>query len=541
MDDLDERIAAVLDGTADAAVAADLVARLRDDAEVRRRWWAEVALRSHLRQELAAARSQASGRRLVVGRRRGRQRSRSSFRVWPALAALAALVIVGVGLWRMSVPTGPVPALFATEVGVEASGDRDLVLADGTRLVLRGARWRLDRADGARLTLFSGRLEAEVRPRPSDAPLVVATPHGDAVVVGTRLRLSSDDGATLLRVDHGVVRFAGAEVAAGQARLAGPWGACARTIVVDAERGPTLAEAAATLGPDEALILGPGVHRRGGDDRSLARITVAGAAGRPARIVAEPGTRPVLSAAAWDVLRVAGNHAEIRGLRFVGAASGEGNGLVLVEGADLAIRDCRFEGFGGDGMNTHRIDGLRIASCRFIGNGARSTFGQGGLSIFLGEGTGETVLTDLVCVDNRTGPVNRATGTATGGHGLLLGHDGGDRITASVRIEECLIAGNQGPGLTINDLPLVALRDCRLLANGSGPVGELRAQISATGDAVLRLSSCVLAADAGSGLLRIWDPARLEAATDCRVWGDVPPGPGFTALSAPPTWAMPEP
>ena len=108
-------------------------------------------------------------------------------------------------------------------------------------------------------------------------------------------------------------------------------------------------------------------------------------------------------------------------------------------------------------------------------------------------------------------------------------------------VEACLVAGNQGPGLTINGLPTVILQDCRVLANGTGPVDALRAQVTASGGTSLRLASCVLASTAGNDLLRVWDPARVVSASDCAVWGGAPPGPGFTALATQPTWAVPAP
>ncbi|HVE42832.1 MAG TPA: FecR family protein, partial [Planctomycetota bacterium] len=63
---------------------------------------------------------------------------------------------------------------------------------------------------GKRLLLTRGRIRADVTKQPKDQPLVFATPHGDAKVVGTSLRLIVDPDAkkeTRLEVEEGKVEL----------------------------------------------------------------------------------------------------------------------------------------------------------------------------------------------------------------------------------------------------------------------------------------------------------------------------------------------
>lgn len=524
----------VFDGTADAAERRLLADRLAADPALRRAWWAEVAWRSHLREELTALRGEESGRRLVARRRAAPVRRRPTFRLLLPLAAAAAVVLAVTGWLLTSAPSAP-PAPAVVSLAGSFTGSGELRLADGSLLRFAQADYRVEDVEGSRITLRSGQVAAEVAPRDAGRPLVIATPHGETVVVGTRFTLAVDAGATLLQVMEGSVRFAGRPVAAGEALLAGAWGVAARTVVIAPESGPTLAEACRRLGPGEAVILAAGEHTRGGDADALAQVIASASATQPARIRNAPGARPILRGRGWDVMRASGQHLEISGLDFAGTAGGEGNGLVLAQGAGLHIADCRFTGFGGDGLNAHGIDGLVIEDCAASGNGGRSAFGQGGISIFRGPGAADTILRRLRLAGNRTGSINQATGTPTGGHGLWLGRDAGKRPGGVVRVEACVISGNQGPGLALVDSGVVEVRDCRFIGNGSGPVGELRAQLTASGDSQLDLAGTVLASDPGAALLRLWPPAAVLRSGDNRVWGGGPPGPGFTPLSAAPS------
>jgi ferric-dicitrate binding protein FerR (iron transport regulator) len=82
---------------------------------------------------------------------------------------------------------------------------------------------------GKRIRLRSGALTAEVTKQPAGRPFVVITPHGEARVVGTSLRLSVDAGSTRLEVTEGRVRLQRTdrktvEVAAGHFAIASAGG-----------------------------------------------------------------------------------------------------------------------------------------------------------------------------------------------------------------------------------------------------------------------------------------------------------------------------
>jgi len=67
-----------------------------------------------------------------------------------------------------------------------------------------------DAEDGKLVVLTKGTLSADVRPQPAGRPLVFATPHGEARVVGTTLSLRVDPDAkkgTRLQVDTGKVEL----------------------------------------------------------------------------------------------------------------------------------------------------------------------------------------------------------------------------------------------------------------------------------------------------------------------------------------------
>jgi len=117
------------------------------------------------------------------------------------------------------------------ETGV-AGGHVVLKFADGTRVELgpRGAIGELAGAGsrGKRVFVEAGTVRAEVAEQPKDHPMVFATPHGEATVLGTTLRLVVDPDpkvGTRLEVLEGKVRLknlAGrtAEVTAGHSAVA---------------------------------------------------------------------------------------------------------------------------------------------------------------------------------------------------------------------------------------------------------------------------------------------------------------------------------
>lgn len=103
--------------------------------------------------------------------------------------------------------------------------------ADGTRVELAGETSVRDARDhdpkGKGLFVAKGAVAAVVSKQPADRPMVIATPHGEARVVGTTLRVIVA-AATRVEVREGRVRVVrsadgrGADVSSGQYALAGP-------------------------------------------------------------------------------------------------------------------------------------------------------------------------------------------------------------------------------------------------------------------------------------------------------------------------------
>jgi len=86
---------------------------------------------------------------------------------------------------------------------------------DGTRVHLLGDTEIRDilevlGARGKRLSVAAGTIDADVQEQPKEKPLVIGTPHGEAKVVGTTLRLIVDTtgkGSTRLEVKEGKVQL----------------------------------------------------------------------------------------------------------------------------------------------------------------------------------------------------------------------------------------------------------------------------------------------------------------------------------------------
>lgn len=99
-------------------------------------------------------------------------------------------------------------------VVVSPEGSGELAYEDATRLSLEGgtelrleARTELAGENSKTLELIAGTLTAEVSPQPEEQPLVVKTPHAQAVVRGTRFVLNSGERLTRLEVTEGRVDF----------------------------------------------------------------------------------------------------------------------------------------------------------------------------------------------------------------------------------------------------------------------------------------------------------------------------------------------
>jgi hypothetical protein len=128
--------------------------------------------------------------------------------------------------------------------GLETVGENSRIVfkfvADKTRLDLRGESVIREVSEGEkgppgppgpgkRFMLARGMLTAEVAKQPANQPLVIKSPHAEAVVLGTVLRMTVDPvdkGATRLEVVEGRVRFTRSsdrkvlEVSAGHAAVA---------------------------------------------------------------------------------------------------------------------------------------------------------------------------------------------------------------------------------------------------------------------------------------------------------------------------------
>ena len=168
-------------------------------------------------------------------------RRRGVFRWWMAgLAAAAAAAAIVV--W-VSLPTDAPrleEAVRVTMGGREAvAGDAispgdeihvgesaRIVFSDGTRLALRrGTRSTVE--SDTRIRVLRGTAEATVTPRAEARMLVFVTPHGEARVLGTTLRLEVAAASTRLDVEQGKVRFTrpdgqAANVTGGQYVVAAP-------------------------------------------------------------------------------------------------------------------------------------------------------------------------------------------------------------------------------------------------------------------------------------------------------------------------------
>lgn len=131
----------------------------------------------------------------------------------PPKALVAAGTVTRVS-GEVTVPAGPVKVgqkLYAGQ-SLDSAGAKSAVqfqFADGTRVDLGADTTLSDIADarGKRLVLARGVLSADVTKQPADLPLVVATPHGEAKVLGTVFRLSVEPTATRLDVKEGKVRM----------------------------------------------------------------------------------------------------------------------------------------------------------------------------------------------------------------------------------------------------------------------------------------------------------------------------------------------
>jgi ferric-dicitrate binding protein FerR (iron transport regulator) len=229
-------------GLADAADEAVLAELLRNPAQ--RRAFARQA-------RIAAALARQTEVVLTSPRRLHRPPARIRRRpfVWALAASLLAAIGLAVVLLQPRLADTTARLLVASDgsrgksvtgnmreihAGVQLEAGETVIAGRGSvTLTLAHAAARFDLAAGTRLRLptaesdrgplrldlDSGRIQAEVAPRPADAALSITTPQGRAEVVGTRFVLTTDAGSTRLDVTAGTVRLSAAE---GSSLLVGP-------------------------------------------------------------------------------------------------------------------------------------------------------------------------------------------------------------------------------------------------------------------------------------------------------------------------------
>jgi hypothetical protein len=97
---------------------------------------------------------------------------------------------------------------------LETADDQSVAVVrylDGTRIEVRGSSRLQDLGDGAGRRVFvTGVIASQIAPQPKDRPMIFVTPHGEAKVLGTSLRLVVDPDpkkGTRLEVEEGKVEF----------------------------------------------------------------------------------------------------------------------------------------------------------------------------------------------------------------------------------------------------------------------------------------------------------------------------------------------
>jgi hypothetical protein len=217
------------------------------------------------------------------------------------------------------------------------------------------------KARGRRVQLARGTVAAVVSRQPADQPMSIVTPHGEARVLGTALRLSvrpDGKGSTQLEVTEGRVRFTrsrdgkSADVAAGQA-LVVPGDAewiPVRAVVPDeivlsarqarlvGEEWKVVADRRAAGGALEAQGTAAGVADHVSKRPSYAEFTFWASAEREYRVWIRGASQPTGDPWTRDFLTVASAGAEFnQKCRFFGTSG---------ETAFLVAGFSKFSGFG---------------------------------------------------------------------------------------------------------------------------------------------------------------------------------------------------
>lgn len=131
---------------------------------------------------------------------------------------------------------------------VRATGSAAFAFADGTRLDF-GADTRATLVSARRVSIARGTVEARVAPRGKEEAFVLATPHGEALVLGTTLRLAVGSSSTLLEVREGKVRLTRSDRSAVEV-TSGHYAVAAAGVELSARRISRGAEVAARMAPN---------------------------------------------------------------------------------------------------------------------------------------------------------------------------------------------------------------------------------------------------------------------------------------------------
>ncbi len=224
------KVAAVIEdfcsGSHEEALAAErhLDRLLADDPAARAMLASQYRMHARLRAMHAPPRDCAAAVCRILKRRR---RVRRALIVTVTMAA-ALLIAVG-SLMALRPTRTPAAAAWGTVTAVRgpvhhdgqaaeagrpvAASESLVVAAEASVVLLDAAGARLTLTESARATLRPdglrlerGRLDAEVPPRPPGHPLIIATPHADYEVLGTRFTVRVTDDWSHLTVQAGRVR-----------------------------------------------------------------------------------------------------------------------------------------------------------------------------------------------------------------------------------------------------------------------------------------------------------------------------------------------
>jgi ferric-dicitrate binding protein FerR (iron transport regulator) len=173
---------------------------------------------------LNAAERQAAVENLEEARAEERKIEEKTPKEAPAPATVVFLATVTRAEGEVFVTSGGARSAARIGLGLQSGdgleviqGASALLFGDGTRLSLapQTSIASITDAAGKRVALDRGRVSAEVAKQPAGRPLVFATPHGEARVLGTTLLLRVTPDATELEVKTGSVRLTRAKDKAG--------------------------------------------------------------------------------------------------------------------------------------------------------------------------------------------------------------------------------------------------------------------------------------------------------------------------------------